>query len=67
MLQCTNATELCNGVHVVRHSEVQWGKRRLLVIWGLNGLHAPLTMSITSPSAAARKSLKDVISLVIVP
>jgi len=40
---------------------VQWGKRRLLAILGLNGPHAPLTMSITSPSAAASKSLTDVI------
>jgi len=54
-------------VHAVRHSEVQWGKRRLLVILGLNVPHAPLTMSITSPSAAAKKSPTDVISLVIVP
>jgi hypothetical protein len=51
----------------MRHSEVQRGKRRLLAILGLNGSRAPLTMSITSPSAAARKSLTDVISLVIVP
>lgn len=35
-------------------------------VW-LRPVHAPLTMSITSPSAAARKSLTEVISAVTVP